>query len=81
MASIIEQKMLVLMDTTGTLTSPEVLNLYIDVTSTSENYVQKTAMLGLTGVRRVFRDIVPRFAKIKVVSFDDVQQAKDWLVS
>jgi hypothetical protein len=81
MASITDKNMLVLVDTTGTLVSPEVLNLYKDVASASEKYVCKTAMLGMTGARRMFLDIVSKFAKVKVVSFDDVQQAKDWLVS
>jgi hypothetical protein len=43
--------------------------------------VHKTAILGITGARRALLDIVVRFSGMQVVPFDDVQKAKDWLVS
>lgn len=77
----IAEEMLVLVDTTGTLVSPEVLTLFKTMSLKSTLFKPKTAILGMTGPRRVFLDIVAKFSKNSAVPFDDMQSAKDWLVS
>ena len=74
-------EMLVLVDTTGTLVSPEVLRLFKEVSESSSHFKTKSAILGMTGPRRVFLDIVAKFSKTMVTPFDDAQTAKDWLVA
>jgi hypothetical protein len=77
------KSILVLVDATGTLISPAVLNLFKDVAAMSGTgqYAPKTALLGMTGSRKVFLEIVTKVARINVVPFDDAQTAKEWLVS
>jgi hypothetical protein len=80
-ANQVNEDMLVLVDTTGTLVSPDVLTLFKEVSAKSTQFNTKTAILGMTGPRRVFLDIVAKFSKTMVTPFDDAQTAKDWLVS
>ncbi|MCE1255044.1 MAG: hypothetical protein LWX83_16040 [Anaerolineae bacterium] len=76
-----DKTLLVLVDTTGTIVSPEVLNLYKEVSAASGQLQTRTAIIGMSGPRRSFLEIVSKFSKSKVVPFDEVQKAKDWLVS
>ena len=75
------QDVLALVDTTGTLVSPDVLTLFKEMSLKSTEYKTKTAILGMTGPRRVFLEIVAKFSKSSAMPFDDIQAAKDWLVS
>jgi len=80
-ANQINEDMLVLVDTTGTLVSPDVLTLFKEISSKSTQYKTKTAILGMTGPRRIFLDIVAKVSKTSATPFDDAQSAKDWLVA
>jgi Holliday junction resolvasome RuvABC endonuclease subunit len=72
---------LLLMDTTGILITPEVLNLSKNTAMRAQPYLRKSAILGMTGARKSILDIVARFAGAKIMAFDTVEQAKDWLVA
>ncbi|GAP22638.1 hypothetical protein [Leptolinea tardivitalis] len=81
-ASAPEKIALVMVDATGTLVSPEVLNQFKEVSShVSGKITAKTAILGMSGPRKVFLEIVSKFTQNKTVPFDDRQAAMDWLVS
>jgi len=71
-----------MVDATGTLVSPEFLNQFKEVSShVSGKITAKTAILGMSGPRKVFLEIVSKFTQNKTVPFDDRQAAMDWLVS
>ena len=72
---------LVLVDTTGTIISPAVLDIYKDMASFGGNHRAKTALLGITGARKKIMEIISKFSKTAPVPFDDIEQAKEWLVS
>ena len=46
----------------------------------TQPYVHQTATLGITGARRAMTDMVAKFSGMKLVAFDDMEQAKDWLI-
>jgi hypothetical protein len=71
---------LLLVETTGTLVSPEALNLFKNLALKSNKVALKTAVLGVTGARRTMLDIVVKISGMKVSPFETEQQAKDWLV-
>ena len=77
----IDGPLLVLVDTTDTLITPEILNLFKEMASLSEKYVSKRAIIGLSGPRQIFLKIVMKLTNSRVMSFDDLQTAKNWLVS
>lgn len=75
------EMVLVLVDTRGTLISPAVLDLFKEVTASAKKFKFKTAILGMTGPRRVFLEIMWKFSGVKAMPFDEVEKAKEWLVS
>jgi len=87
-ASAVEKEMvqqppnsvLLLIDTAGTDASPEALRAFKNVARRSNEHVRKSAILGVTGVRRMILEIVRRFSGMALVPFSDEQEAKDWLV-
>jgi hypothetical protein len=82
MTKVTEKSALVLVDATGTLISPDVLDQFKQISALSSgNLASKTAILGMSGPRKVFLEIVSKFSKNKTVPFDDKQAAMDWLVS
>jgi len=77
----ITEDMLVLVDTTGTLVSPEVLKLFKEMSVNSSQFKTRTAIVGMSGPRKVFLDIVSKFSKASVMPFEDVDRAREWLIS
>ena len=71
---------LLLIETAGTDASHEALNLFKNVALHSNKYVHKSAILGVTGVRRMILEIIVRFSGMNLMPFYDEQEAKDWLV-
>lgn len=73
--------LLLLMDTTGVIHTPEILNISKDTALASRPYLKKAAMVGMTGARRALLDIVLKFAAVNVSAFETVEQAKEWLAA
>ena len=70
------KSVLLLVETAGTVISPEALNLFKNVASHASKLLKKTAVLGMTGARRMILDIVAKFAGMGVVAFDTEEQLK-----
>jgi len=75
-----ENSVLVLTDIRSTVVSKEAVGIAKDSSAQTTKYVRKTAVLGVEGFRKVLLDAVSRFSGQKIVTFDDVEKAKDWLV-
>ena len=76
-----EDSLSVLTDIRDTVVSSEVMNLAKESSDRTAKHIRKTAVIGVTGIRRVLLDAVSRFSGQQFVAFDDVEKAKDWLVS
>ena len=73
---------LILVDSTGTIISPAVLNEFKKIsTAAGEKKPDKSAILGMTGPRKVLLEIINKFSKNPTFPFEDKQSALDWLVS
>jgi hypothetical protein len=46
----------------------------------TRKYILRTAVVGMTGIRKLFLDFFSRLAGSETVSFDDPEAAKQWLV-
>ena len=46
----------------------------------TQSITKKTAVVGITGAKKTFLDIVNVFTSLDVKPFDDIEVAKDWLV-
>jgi hypothetical protein len=75
----LRNSVLLLVKVERTIISPEALNLFKNVALHTQPYVRKSAILGMTGVRRTFIDIVAKFSGMTVMAFETEAQANDWL--
>jgi hypothetical protein len=73
---------LTLTDVRGTKGSPEMVSLMQSTAGKIAQYARKRAVVGVTGVQRTFVDLINKVSGNKTfVLFDDLEKAKDWLVS
>jgi hypothetical protein len=71
---------LVLVDIRNTVTSSEVVSLMKESTARTKGRVQKLAVVGVTGMQRVLAWAVTRFSGETLHLFDNIDDAKEWLV-
>jgi len=50
-------------------------------TAHNKPYVKASAVVGITGLKKIIFGAVMAFSRRKIESFDDVEQAKQWLVN
>ncbi len=71
---------LVLVDLRGTNITRGVQRRIMERIAVTQKYIRKTAVVGLSGLRRVFLDLFARSAAVQTVGFEDPEAAKKWLV-
>ncbi|MBN1812830.1 MAG: hypothetical protein JXA14_13425 [Anaerolineae bacterium] len=76
-----EGSLLVLTDVRDTVVSSEVMNVAKESSARTAKYIRKEAILGMSGIRQVLLDAISRFSGRQFAAFDDIETAKDWLVS
>jgi hypothetical protein len=77
----LEGSLRVLTDIRDTVVSSEVMGLAKESSARVTKYICKEAIVGMSGIRQVLLDAVSRFSGRRFAAFDDVEAAKDWLVS
>ena len=75
-----EQSVLTLTDVTNARFNEEVGEGMKQLTAHNKPYVKAAAVVGITGLKKIIFGAVMAFAKRNIESFDDVEQAKKWLV-
>jgi len=73
---------LVLADVRGVSPTRENLSMFIKSVQHTKKYLRKSAAIGVgfSGQRKVLFDAVMRISGGNMVVFEDIEQAKDWLV-
>jgi hypothetical protein len=74
---------LILTDVRGVSPSRQVVAAFIKSVPHTQKYLRKSAVIGIgfSGQRKVLFDAVMRITKGDVMVFEDIEAAKDWLVS
>ena len=70
----------VLVDLSNTTMTQAVQKLLIDRIKDTKKYVALTAVVGMTGIRKMFLDFFARLAGSETGSFEETETAKEWLV-
>ena len=82
-ASVIYQRpshsVLVLVDLRNTTMTQAAQKLLMERIKDTREYIQKTAVVGMTGLRRMFLDFFAHLADSETAPFDDPDSAKEWL--
>ena len=75
-----KDSVLVLADFRDTQIGKDLLDLMIDSSSLTKEYVKKTAVLGVVGTKRILADVLVRITGQELTIFDDIEAAKNWLI-
>jgi hypothetical protein len=71
---------LVLSDFRDTNVGSDLLSAMNSASAATKAHVQKTAVLGVTGMKRKLADLLTALTGQPLKYFDDIASAKDWLV-
>lgn len=75
-----DDSVLLLVDVTDTIGNPEMVDYITKSANKDKEKMKKTAVVGVSGYRRIFLRAVVRLTGMAVKPFDDIEEAKDWLV-
>ena len=75
-----EHSVLVLVDLRNTVMTATAQKLLTERIKDTRVYVKKTAVVGMTGLRRMFLDFFAHVANSETAPFDDPESAKEWLI-
>jgi len=76
-----EHSVLVLVDLRNTVMTSTAQKFLTERIKDTRLYVKKTAVVGMTGLRRMFLDFFAHVANSETAPFDDPESAKEWLVT
>jgi len=76
-----ENSLLVLMDVRNSVASKEAVESIKKGAVKTKKVVRKLALVGVTGVKKIIMQAVSRMSGHQATVFDNVEKAKDWLVS
>jgi len=76
-----EGSVLILTDMRDTNVGRELLPAMNAASAATKNHVKKTAVLGVTGVKRKLADLLTSLTGQPLKYFDDMETAKRWLAS
>jgi hypothetical protein len=71
---------LLLVDVRNTTTTIEAVELLKRSSARTTRHLQKVAVIGVPGIRRMLLNVVSQFSGQEMIIFDDIESAKDWLV-
>ncbi len=74
-----ENSVLVLTNFTNTEISRELMPLLNEASSRTKSRVQKTAVIGVTGIKRTLGDLLSRITGQPLMYFTSEAEAKEWL--
>lgn len=74
------QRFKVLVDITGVVMNTEAVQALKASTKRTGSMVEKTAVVGVTGLKKVLADAITTFSGTHTRYFDTKEQALDWLV-
>lgn len=75
-----ENSVLVLADFRQTRIGKDLMDLLTASSNATKSHVKKTAVLGVTGTKRILADMLIRFTGQQLSFFDTEDEAKEWLI-
>ncbi len=76
-----EKSLLTLADVTDARFNERVSQDMKEFTAHNKPYVKASAVVGITGLKRIIFDAVMRFSGRKISAFDNIEEAKTWLAA
>ena len=75
-----KDSLLILSDFRGTNITSELMPIMNEASAKTKDHAHKTAVLGVTGIKRALADLLTSFTGQKLKYFNTEYAAKDWLI-
>ncbi|MHA2036067.1 MAG: hypothetical protein ACW98X_06510 [Promethearchaeota archaeon] len=75
-----KKDILLIVDVTGAYANKEAVSAFVESGNKSKVLLKKTAVVGITGVKKIFLNIVNKFTKLGVKPVATIEAAKEWLI-
>ncbi|MFH1459161.1 MAG: hypothetical protein ABIG64_02135 [Candidatus Omnitrophota bacterium] len=75
-----EKSVLILFDVNNTVVTSQSLTYLKEALKLSSKHVKKVASIGVKGAKKIIMSMIIRVFNLNVEPFDNLEQAKDWLV-
>ena len=74
-----KKDILLIVDVTGAYANKEAVNAFVESAKFSRTLLKKTAILGITGVKKIFLHVVNKFSNVGGKPFNTIEEAKELL--
>ena len=75
-----QSNLLEILDAKGSFATSEVLKSLKEINNKVKSFSKKKAFVGLTNTQRILLNTINIFSGTSIQGFDDIEEAKDWLV-
>ena len=75
-----KKDILLILDFRESYVNKETVEAFNAAANASKAMLKKTAVLGITGVKKVLLNVVNKVSKVDAKPFDSIEEAKEWLV-
>jgi len=75
-----KKDILLIVDVTGAYANKEAVSAFSESGKKSKVLLKKTAVVGITGVKKIFLNIVNKFTGLHAKALSTMEEAKEWLI-
>ncbi len=75
-----KKEMLLIIDLSNSFANKAAVNAFTQAGKVTGHLFPKTAVLGITGVKKILLNVVNRLTQVNAKPFSDIEAAKDYLV-
>ncbi|MFW9989060.1 MAG: hypothetical protein ACFFC3_10415 [Candidatus Odinarchaeota archaeon] len=75
-----KKDILLIVDVTGAYANKEAVDAFVEASKKSKPLLKKTAVVGITGVKKIFLNIVNKFSGVNAKALSSMEDAKEWLL-
>jgi hypothetical protein len=75
-----KKDILLIVDVTGAYANKEAVSAFSESGKKSKSLLKKTAVVGITGVKKIFLNIVNKFSGLNAKNLSTMEEAKEWLI-
>ena len=76
-----KENILLIVDVSNSYANKEIIAEFNVSGKRSKSLLKKTAVLGITGVKKILLNVVNRFTGLDAKAFSSLEEAQDWLIN
>lgn len=75
-----KKDMLLIVDLSNSFASKAAVKAFTEAGKVTESFFAKTAVLGITGVKKILLNVVNKLTNVNAKPFSDIESAKSYLI-